>query len=84
MDPVGAFRGASSPTLSLVSERARLLRPARRVGYSRGPGAACLGQARGYWAPQKNPRATAALGHPARGLRVPMPLVPGLAGAPRP
>lgn len=31
-----------------------------------------------------NLRATAAVGHPARGLRVPVPLVPGLAGAPRP
>lgn len=85
-DPAGGLGGAASQTRSLVSGRARLWAapPSGRRGW--GPA--------GDWAPaasgrrgaaglcKTTPRATAAPGRSARGLRVPVPLVPGLTGAP--
>lgn len=56
---------------------------ARRVGPSRGRGAAASGRRGAAGLCKTTPRATAAPGRPARGLRVPVPLVPGLTGAPR-
>lgn len=87
-DPVGGLHGASSPTRSLVSGRARLWAapPPRRGGWGpAGDGAPATSGRRGAAGLCKTtPRATAAPDRPARGLRVPVPLVPGLTGAPRP
>lgn len=73
--------------LSLVSARARLwMAQSRRGRWSTTEdGAPAASGIRGAAELRKtSPRATAAMGHPARGLRVPVPLVPGLASPPRP
>lgn len=92
-DPVGGFRGASPRALIRVwcpggRGSGRLLRPrGRRVGSGRGRGAGGRGKGARPLGSTRRPgrrQRLRASQHRGGGLRVPVPLVPGLAGAPRP